>query len=188
MRREFGVNQGIALDAFYVRRFLALHAADVRGAVLEDGAAGLARDLGANGVDSVQTRADQGLPTKNAFDCIVSVDSLARAVDPRAEVAALHAGLRAGGVLLVAVPGLRQRRLAGIAARPELWRFTSDGLRVLLEEAFGAGHADVETHGTVRTAAALLYGVPETRIPPAALQPADPDYEVVVAARAVRTG
>jgi SAM-dependent methyltransferase len=188
LRREFGVEQGVALDAFYVGRFLARHAADVRGALLEDGAAGLARKVGGSGVGSVQTRENPGVPTENAFDCIMSVDALARAADPRAEVAALHAGLRPGGVLLVAVAGLRQRRLAGIAARPELWHFTSDGLRLLLEEAFGAGRVDIETHGTVRAAAALLYGVPEARLPPAALQPADPDYEVVVAARAIRAG
>jgi len=89
-------------------------------------------------------------------------------------------------VLLVVVPGLRQRRLAGIAEDQELWRFTADGLTRLLTEAFGAENVAVETQGTLRAAAAMLYGMPEQLVPPAVLQPPDPDYEISVCARAVR--
>src|SRR5689334_8403424 len=101
LRREFGPEQGTTVDAFYVDRFLKSHADDQNGTVgtdpLDDGATGL--------------------------ECVVSVDRLARAEDPVAAAAKLHGALRPGGVLLVAVPGLRQRRLAGIAEQPDLWHF-----------------------------------------------------------------
>jgi hypothetical protein len=161
LRREFGPEQGTAIDAFYVERFLKAHADDTGGEVRTD-----------------------PFDDTTGLDCVVSVDRLTEAEDPPAEVAKLHAALRPGGVLLVAVPGIRQRRLAGIAEHPDLWRFTSDGLRALLRRSFDT--VDVETHGTVRAAAALLYGMPVELVPPQALQPPDPDYEIVVCARAVK--
>ena len=168
VRREFGIAQGTPIDAFYAQRYLARHSEDMRGRVLEWGSNGPA------------------VPTGEAYDCIVTVDALAHAVDPRAALAALRDALRVGGVLLVVVPGLRQRRLAGIAEDQELWRFTADGLTRLLTEAFGAENVAVETQGTLRAAAAMLYGMPEQLVPPAVLQPPDPDYEISVCARAVR--
>jgi SAM-dependent methyltransferase len=186
VRREFGIAQGTPIDAFYARRFLAHHAQDIRGRVLEWGAPGFASAAAGDQITTLDMPGAAGAATPGAYDCVVSVDALAHAVEPRAALAALVDALRGGGVLLVVVPGLRQRRLAGVAEDPELWRFTADGLALLLREAFGAAHVAVETQGTIRSAAALLYGMPEQLVPPAMLQPPDPDFEIAVCARAVK--
>jgi SAM-dependent methyltransferase len=166
LSRQFGGEQGTPIDRLYVERFLKRHERDRRGDVLE--------------VDEI----DDSLAA-SAYDCVVCVDALARAGDPRAAVTALHDALRPGGVLLVTVPGIRQRVLVGITERPDLWRLTVAGLEQLLRERFGA--VEVEAYGTIRAAAALLYGVPAERIHPRELQPSDPDYEVIVCGRAVRS-
>jgi SAM-dependent methyltransferase len=166
LSRQFGGEEGTPIDRLYVERFLRRHESDRRGDVLE-----------ADEID--------GHMATGAYDCVVCVDALARVDDPRAAVAALHDALRPGGVLLITVPGIRQRVLVGVTERPDLWRLTAAGLDQLLRERFGA--VEVETHGTVRAAAALLYGVPAHRIHPSELQPSDPEYEVIVCGRAVRS-
>jgi SAM-dependent methyltransferase len=186
VRRELNIAQGTPIDVFYARRYLERHVDDIRGRVLEWGSSGFATALAADRLSALETPGPRAVSGSDAYDCIVTVDTLAYAGDPRVALAGLRDALRAGGVLLVVVPGLRQRRLAGIAAEPELWRFTADGLRLLLREAFGTDDVAVETQGSVRAAAAMLYGMPEELVPPGALQPPDPDYEICVCGRAVR--
>jgi hypothetical protein len=62
------------------------------------------------------------------------------------------------------------------------WRFTSDGTRRLFEEAFG--DVEVEAHGNVLTAAAFLYAYAAEELSAQELSHCDPDYELLITARA----
>jgi hypothetical protein len=68
----------------------------------------------------------------------------------------------------------------------DYWRFTSRAVQRLCEEQFAAGQVSVESFGNVLTAAAFLYGMAAEELRRSELELRDPDYEVIVAARAVK--
>jgi hypothetical protein len=84
------------------------------------------------------------------------------------------------------VPGITQ--IAVNYEWPWYWSFTSLSVRRLLHEAFGADRVQRESHGNVLTAAAHLYGVSAAVLTEAELDHMDPNYQVIITARAARTG
>jgi hypothetical protein len=66
------------------------------------------------------------------------------------------------------------------------WSLSSTALRRLLGGAFGDDQVCVNAYGNVLAAVAFLYGLAESELRPAELDVHDPQYPVVVAARAVR--
>ncbi len=201
--RRYGQSLGRPVDRVYIERFLERHAADVRGRVLEIYESSYTRRFGGERVTSAEVldnaaqpgeatiRGDletgEGMPDA-AFDCFICTQTLCLVYDVPGAVANAHDVLKPGGVLLLTVPGICQQADAEHEEFPDFWRFTRRSVQRLLSERFGAGNVQVEAHGTVRSAAAFLYGVPGERLEPGALDPHDPDYEIVVCARAVRPG
>jgi SAM-dependent methyltransferase len=201
LSRHYGFDLGRAIDRVYIEAFLERHSQDIHGRVLEILEPVYTRRFGGDRVtrsDVLDASPDathatirgdlvtgEGLP-REAFDCFICTQTLSLAYDLRAAVANAHALLRPGGVLLVTVPGISQQADPDHEEFPDFWRFTKRSLGRLLAERFGAGNVGVEAHGTVRAAAAFLYGVPEQRAEAEWLGPHDPDYEMVVCARAVR--
>jgi hypothetical protein len=55
-----------------------------------------------------------------------------------------------------------------------------------LGERFGDERVQVGAEGTVAACAAFLYGIPAAEVDPQSLDPHDPDYEMVIWARAVK--
>jgi SAM-dependent methyltransferase len=199
--RRFGLEHGRAIDRVYIEAFLERHAADVHGAVLEvfessyterhGGAAVTRSDVldavadnpRATVVGNLET--GEGLPSE-VFDCFICTQTLSYSLDPAAELRNAHDLLRPGGVLLLSVPCISHQSAAGMHPRfPDLQRLMPEGLARLLEESPFAEHA-VEAHGTLRAAAAFLYGLSAEQIDPEWLAPYDPDYPMVACARAVR--
>ena len=84
------------------------------------------------------------------------------------------------------MPGISQQADPDHEEFPDYWRFTKRSLQRLLADAFGEDNVEVEAHGTVAATGSFLYGVPTERVDPALLAPHDPDFEMVVCARAVR--
>jgi hypothetical protein len=102
-----------------------------------------------------------------------------------AAVRTLHRLLSPGGVLLLTVPGTTQTGPDEYSGS-WYWSFTTHTVRRLLGEIFGAEQVGVEAYGNVLAAVALLHGLAVDDLPPGDLDRRDPQYEVVVAARAVR--
>jgi SAM-dependent methyltransferase len=119
-----------------------------------------------------------------SFDCIILTQTLQYLYRPDAAVATLHRILRPGGVLLMTVPGITQ--ISVHYEWPWYWSFTSIPVQRLLGEAFKPERVQCESHGKVLTAASHLYGVSASELTPAELQHVDPNYQVVITARAVR--
>jgi SAM-dependent methyltransferase len=211
--RAFGFDRGLPVDRHYVEAFLRRHAGaaqygagDIAGAVLEVGGDEYARRFGGWGGDAPAIgsldvlHADasnpiativgdlvtgEGLPSER-FDCVICTQTLHVVYDVHAAVATLHRVLRPGGVALVTVAGISQ------ACRPDrdlwgdYWRFTTLSARRLFESVFPAEGVAVEAYGNVLASIAFLHGLAAEELRPEELDARDPDYEMLVAIRAVK--
>jgi SAM-dependent methyltransferase len=198
--RHFGYDRGGPVDRYYIERFLAEHAADIHGRVLEVGDDAYTRRFGGDRVthrDVLHVNAGNPAATIVAdlasapqipaasFDCVIITQTLQLIYDTRAALCTLHRILRPGGVLLATVPGISPLSADEWAAS-WYWSFTSLSVARLLEETFGAGRATVEQHGNVLAASAFLHGIGAPELDPRELDARDGRYPVVITVRAVR--
>lgn len=204
----WGLDRGTPIEVHYIERFLAAHASDIRGRVLEIGDARYTRKFGGGRI----VRSDvlnltpgnpeatligdlatgQGIPP-DAFDCLIVVNTFLLIYDVRAAVANCRAALRPGGALLAHFTGIARRAYShepwgppGWLGEGDYWRFTSTSARRLCEAAFGLGNVEVRAYGNVWTAAASLYGLAAEELSTEELEHNDPDFELAVFVRAVR--
>jgi SAM-dependent methyltransferase len=195
--RKFGYERGGPIDRYYIERFLASHAEDVRGRVLEVKDAGYTKRLGGDRVtrsDVLDIDAgnpdatlivdldDAGALPDEAFDCIVLTQTLQYVFDLRGALSNLHRALAPGGVLLLTVPAITPVRTRDMTW---YWNFTNLSVAKLLERDF-PGVAETISFGNLRSATAFLYGLGMTELSKHDLDAADPDYQLIVAARAVK--
>ena len=200
--RVFGFDRGKPVDRWYIERFLAEHAADVRGRVLEVAESTYTQWYGGDDVttsDVLYASAENPDATvvgdlttgdgiaEAAFDCFICTQTLHIVYDVRAAIAGAHRVLRHGGVLLATVPGISQISREDRRRFGDWWRFTSDSTARLFAEAFGDEHVEVATHGNVLVAAAFLYGFAAEELSEAELRHRDPDFDFLMTVRARRT-
>jgi len=197
---HWGFDRGIPVDRHYIEAFLAEHASDVRGAVLEFGDDLYARRFGEDRVtqtsvldiDSGNTQAAYheditsggGLPSRT-FDCVICTQTLQLVYELPPAVAALERALKPGGVLLATMPGITR---ISVSEWPGswFWSFTSASAHRLFADRFGVGNVSVRTYGNVLTATAFLYGLAVDDLALEELEMNDPEYELCIAVRAVR--
>jgi len=197
----WGWDRGQPIDRYYIENFLAKHAEDVRGRVLEFADDSYARQFGGPKVTKIDILdrlpgnekatvvADLGqgeqIPS-NTFECIICTQVLQYVYDLRAAVRTLYRILKPGGVLLLTAPCIQKIDRAGMEQWGEYWRFTDVALRRLLEEVFPKDLLNVRSHGNVLPAAASLYGLAREDLLTPDLDYHDPDYPVLIALRAVK--
>lgn len=197
----WGFDRGIPVDRFYIDRFMRACAPDVRGRVLEIGNPEMTRRYGGDRV----TRSDVLHPvaapppvtivgnletgdglTGAAFDCAIVTQTLLLVYDVGAAVRTLHRMLAPGGVALVTVPGITKISREDMDQWGQFWSFTSASLRRIFEAVFDPTQVTVEVHGNVLAATAFLHGLSAEELTEAELLHRDPDFEVLLAVRAVR--
>ena len=199
--RVFGFDRGKPVDRWYIERFLAAHAADVRGRVLEVaeptytqwyGGADVTRSdvlHAAPGNDQATVVGDlvtgAGLE-HDAYDCFVMTQTLQVIYDVRAAVRGTRQLLAPEGVLLATVPGISQISREDRRDWGDWWRFTSDSARRLFGETYGPENVEVQAHGNVLAAACLLYGFAAEELSDAELGHRDPDFDMLMTIRAVK--
>ncbi len=200
----FALDRGLPIDRYYIEQFLAAHEADVCGHVLEFGDDRYLRRFGGSRVTRADildvvaggahhtiqadlARADH-IPA-NTFDCILCTQTVQMIFDLRAAIGHLARILKPGGVLLLTAHGIsRIARREGIDSWGEYWRLTGQSARRLFGEAFRPEAISVETYGNVLSAVASLHGLAAEELDPDELNHPDPNYEVLVAIRAVKSG
>jgi len=206
--RHYGFDRGTPVDRHYIEDFLSRHGAspgygagDIRGHVLEVGGDEYSRRFGSREDTSIDvlhvdgsnpratvvgdlTRHD-GLP-RDRFDCVICTQTLHVIWDFRAAIAGLHQMLRPGGVLLVTVPGITAACKPDRDLWGDYWRFTASSFRRLLEERFDPAGVTVEAYGNVLASVAFLHGLAAEELAAGDLALRDPDYEMLVCARAQR--
>jgi SAM-dependent methyltransferase len=198
--RAFGLRRGgTPVDRRLIETFLRQHRADIHGRVLEIAEDRYASSLGA-AVESVDVLALEPTPASTIvadlcappdtlpwgrFDCAIVTQTLQFVFEPATALANLERLLAPGGVLLLTAPGISQLSRYDADRWGDRWRFTSLSLRELLEPLF----PDVTTSasGNVLAAVAHLEGLVLEDLPAGVLEQHDPDFELIVFARAVKT-
>jgi SAM-dependent methyltransferase len=198
-----GLEKGMPLDRYYIEKFFSSHASDIRGRVLEIGDDRYTRKFGGDKV----TKSDvlhyvEGNPLativadltcadnipSDTFDCIVFPQTLHVIYDVRAAMRHIYRILKPGGVFLVTTQGINKiGRHEGVDDWGEYWRFTAQSMRRLFKETFTRADVEVKSYGNILAAIAFLHGLVPEDILQEELDYVDPDYEVIVAARAVKS-
>ena len=200
--KNFGFDRGTPIDRYYMEKFLGEHAADVRGRVLEVGDPRYTRMFGHNQVTRSDvlhinlkkpdvtiigdlTKADHIPP--GAFDCLLLTQTLQFIYDFHLAVKTCHRLLKPGGVLLAAFPGISQiYRPLSLEKYEQYWRFTPRAIEEIFLAVFPAKDVLVHPYGNVLTASALLHGLAAEELAPEELDYQDPDYDVIIAVRALK--
>jgi SAM-dependent methyltransferase len=198
---DFGESRGQCVDRYYIEKFLAGHAHDVRGHVLDFADDAYARRFGGSKttkVDVLHIKQDNPRATiiadlsrgeqipSDTFDCILCTQVLLLIYDVRAAIRTLYRILKPGGVVLVTVPGIQKIDRVDISAEGEFWRFTTLSLRRLFEEAFPSDRLEVKAYGNVLAAVAFLHGLAVEDLRREDLDYHDPDFQVSITLRAVK--
>jgi SAM-dependent methyltransferase len=199
--RGFGFERGAPIDRYYIERFLANHAGDIRGHVMEVGTDMYTVRYGGDRVTRSDVthhaegnpRATMVLDLTNAghlpdrqFDCIICTQTVQFIFDVRTAIATLYRLLKPRGVLLITVPGISQVSQADMRATGDFWRFTNASVRRLLTESFPDTQCDVRAFGNVVSSIAFLHGLAVEELSGEELETEDADYQLILAARAVK--
>jgi SAM-dependent methyltransferase len=201
--RTFGFERGKPIDRWYIERFLASHAADVRGHVLEVAEPTYTQWYGGDDVERSDIlhaapgnpeativgdlSTGEGIP-EAAFDCFIVTQTLSHIWDVAGAVRGIHRLLKPGGVVLVSVPGMSQVSREDKRDWGDWWRFTSMGAERLFTDVFGEDAVEARAHGNVLVASAFLYGLAVEDMTDEQLSYHDPEYEMLTTVRAVKQG
>jgi SAM-dependent methyltransferase len=200
--RIFGCERGTCIDRYYIEHFLAGHARDIHGRILEVADNTYTKRFGGDrvtGSDVLHVQAGHPNATivadlssgegieANIFDCIILTQTLQFIYDLHPAIATLRRILRPGGVVLATVPGISQISRYDMDRWGDYWRFTVLSVRRLFTEVFPAAAVQVQHRGNVLAANAMLQGLAVEDLRPDELDYDDPDYQLVITVRAVNT-
>ena len=197
LSRQFGFDRGTPVDRYYVERFLEDNCLDIQGRVLEIGEDLYATRYGGDRIAALDIlNVTSGCPAatiiadlSNApelanaqFDAIILTQTLQYIFDAPAAIRTLHRILTPGGVLLMTAPGTTQASLSAT----KYWAFTELCVRTLLEGSFRSGDITTAVGGNVLSAVTFLEGLSVEEVGRDNLEFLDPDYPVIIGARAVK--
>jgi hypothetical protein len=196
---SWGFDRGTPIDRHFIEGFLARHADDIRGRVLEIKSDAYTVRFGRNvesrdvlDIDASNPNATivgdlTGATTipEDRFDCVILTQTLQFIYDVQSAVVNVHKTLRAGGTALVTVPST-SRVAPRYGQESDYWRFTPASCRRLFGDVFGASNVTVEPLVNVGAGVAFLRGVAVEEVPHSVLEHHDDDFPVVIAVRAVR--
>jgi SAM-dependent methyltransferase len=199
----FGVKRGQSvdrcIDRYYITAFLARHAADIHGHVLEIADDTYTRRFGGERVQCADVlHAVPGNPAativadltsatnvqSECFDCIILTQTLQYIYDVRAALHTVYRLLKPGGVVLATVPGISQTSRCDAEQWGEFWRFTTLSARRLFGEVFPDQGLTIQGYGNVLVALAFLHGLLSEELRRDELDYHDPDYELLITIRA----
>jgi SAM-dependent methyltransferase len=200
--RNWGFDRGLPVDRYYIERFLAGSAADIRGRVLEVKSGVYTRTFGGSRVISsdvlnlVEGNPDATIVgdlaklehiATNSFDCMILTQTLQLIFDVRAALKTVYRILRPGGTLLLTVPGISKIAEDDGEGWEDCWRFTTFSTRRLLEEVFHRSNVLVESRGNVLASIAFLHGLSAGELTEEELDYQDMEFQVLITARAVKS-
>ena len=195
---RYGNDRGSAIDRYYIDRFVAEHAADIRGHVLEVAEGRYARVhpdaitvLDILDIDPRNDEAtvivdldDAGSLPRRTYDCIVLTQTLQYLFDPVVALTNLWDALAPGGVLLLSVP-VTARVDPDLVDR-DAWRVLAPGLEQLLHRTCDGGEITVTTAGNLLSSIAFLLGLATEELHPDELAEDDRNHALVTCARVRR--
>lgn len=195
--RLFGLDRGSPIDRYYIEFFLSKHSELIYGDVLEVGDCFYTKKFGSNKVrqskvlhvndENPQASIIGDLATgeginRDEADCFILTQVLPVVFDVHSAAKNAIKLLKAGGHLLVTVPGISPISRFDMERWGHYWSFTDLSLRRLFEKLVPPENIKVEVFGNVKAAASFLYGLAQHEIPQKDLDYLDPDYQVIIAA------
>jgi SAM-dependent methyltransferase len=198
---DYGNSRGLEIDRYYIDRFLSEHASDIRGHVLEIKHNSYTLKYGGKRVTKsdvlhkvegnpdatlVADLSDAGHIPSDTFDTIIFTQTLQFIYDIHSTVSTLFRILKPGGILLATASGLAQISREDFEMWGEYWRFTSLSARLLFEEVFPKENVEVCSYGNVLAAVAFLEGLAAEDLKKRELEVHDPNYEILIAIRAIK--
>jgi SAM-dependent methyltransferase len=193
----WGFDRGVPIHRYYLEQFLQEFARDIRGHCLEFQNPGYTPRFGGSAVEKLDIlHIDNTNPLativadltqsndvpSNEFDCIICTHVLHVIAELDKAVSELYRILKPGGVLLVSVPHVSMCD----PGFHEIWRFTPEGLCLVLAKAFGTGNVSVRAYGNSLTAAGEIRGLVAQEFSKATLDYHDPRFAVEVCAKAYK--
>ena len=201
--RDYGNSRGLEIDRYYIEKFLAEHANDIHGHVLEIKHNTYTMKFGGDRVTKSDVlHKEEGNPSativadlsnadhlpSDTFDTIIFTQTLQFIYDIKSTLATLHRILKPGGVILATASGMAQISREDFEKWGEYWRFTSLSARLLFEEMFPKENISVHSYGNVLTAVSFLEGLSAEDLKKKELDITDPNYELIIAIHAVKPG
>jgi peptidoglycan/xylan/chitin deacetylase (PgdA/CDA1 family) len=198
--RDWGYERGRPIDRYYIERFIAACAGDVRGRVLEIQEPDYTTRFGGSRVarsdvldiDPANPRATVIADLRDApnlgadsYDCVILtqtvhvIDDMPRVIDECRRI------LRPDGVLLCTLP-CSSRVCLEYGPDGDFWRVTEAGARRLFEPVFGQGAVTARAHGNVLASTAFAYGLACEDVDETDLDVDDPFNPLIVCVRAVK--
>lgn len=196
--RRWGFDRGVPVDRYYIAQFIAGHAQDIHGTILEIGTSYYSRQFGRTGSRISVLHVEPGHPEativadltsaeqipSNTFDCIVFTQTLQCIYDVQAAIRTLHRILKGGGKILATMPGITKNSGYDAQRWGDYWRFTRQSAVRLFGEIFQQDKILARGYGNVLSATAFLYGLAAQELRPNELDVCDPDFEVLIGIRA----
>ena len=201
--RVFGYDRGSkSVARYYTDKFIAQHASDIHGHVLEIGDNTYTKRFGGMVTCSDVLHVRSGNPKativadltcadaidSDTFDCIILTQTLQFIYDFHSALHHIFRILKPGGVVLVTLSGISQISRYDMDRWGEYWRFTTLSAQRLFAEFFPPECVTIETYGNVLAAIALLHGIASSELKPQELEHHDTDYEVLITVRALKPG
>jgi len=198
---DFGYDRGGPVDRYYIENFLGQQADVIKGSVLEIGDNEYTKRFGGDKVhtsDILHINDSNPKATiigdlseaphipANSFNCIILTQTLHLIYNYKAALETCYRILKPGGVLLVTAPGISQIH-QGEWGKYWMWSFTGSSMERMLSEVFDAGSIEVQTYGNVLAATAFLYAMGISELKTEQLNYSDPQYQVIITAKAQKT-
>lgn len=199
--RVFGFDRGQPIDRYYIDEFLKSYSTEIKGRVLEIGDSTYTDKYGGSkAVIAEVLHAVEGNPQatiigdlgtgsgipQNSFDCIILTQTLLCIYQVHEAIANTYLALKPGGVLLATFPGISQISRYDMDRWGDYWRFTTLSATKLFEEVFPPKNIEIKAYGNVLVAVAFLHGLAVEDLRKEEMDYNDPDYEVLIAVRAVK--
>ena len=198
--RGFGFERGQPIDRYFIYKFLAQNSDAIRGRVLEIGDREYTVRFGGEKVTQSDVlhavtgnpaatlvgnlETGEGVP-EGVFDCLILSQTIHVIYRVQDALQTAYRALRPGGVLLATFPSISQVSMHDVAAGwGDYWRFTSLAVERMLSEVFPKENVQLGTHGNVLTAASFLYGLTSPELTERELDEVDPEFVMLVTARA----
>jgi hypothetical protein len=198
--RVFGLDRGQAIDRYYIESFLDKNRDLIRGQVLEIGEDTYARKFGSpqhlntdivnppdpSGNRRIVTDLTQPGLVVGAYDCIILTQTLNVIFQVQNALNNVYLALKPSGTILATVPGISQISRYDMDRWGDYWRFTSLSARQLFDPLFGSSNVTISTFGNVLAGIAFLHGLSVQDLEKHELDYNDPDYELLIAIKAVK--
>ena len=194
--RLFGTDRGIAVDRYYIERFLEKNKNLIHGNCMEIAENTYTLRYGeervekadilhveGTGMNAVKGDLATGEGIKdNVYDCAIITQTLMFIFDIQSVARNIYRMLKKDGAALITVSGISQISRYDAERWGSYYSFHEDVIRKLFVPLFGEENVEVHSYGNVKTATALLYGLCCEDLREKDFAVDDKDYPVIISA------